>query len=218
MIAPPRPLFLPIVFSLGARVENISLRNFLTNPTKISNALRQIRTHLRRDGVTCYFDPYLEAEALGGVFDWARSPPPVAPLAATIARWRIPRRPLLPRRSREKPARPRRSRSHPSPQTSRARRFLCCWPASPAHSPSPRNSRDIEHTNPPASIRRRCRVGIWPPTVTQIAAHTRGSRRERNPHPRGISPILPRTLRRLGRAPRASNQHRALLRSSPSFS
>jgi hypothetical protein len=69
-IAPARPLFLPIVFSLGARIENVSLRNFLTNPTKISNALRQIRTHLRSDGITCYFDPYLEAEALGGVLDW----------------------------------------------------------------------------------------------------------------------------------------------------
>jgi Uroporphyrinogen decarboxylase (URO-D) len=69
-IAPSRPLFLPIVFSLGARIENVSLRNFLTNPTKISNALRQIRTHLRSDGITCYFDPYLEAEALGGVLDW----------------------------------------------------------------------------------------------------------------------------------------------------
>ncbi len=69
-IAPARPLFLPIVFSLGARIENVSLRNFLTNPTKISNALRQIRTHLRSDGITCYFDPYLEAEALGGILDW----------------------------------------------------------------------------------------------------------------------------------------------------
>jgi uroporphyrinogen decarboxylase-like protein len=69
-IAPPRALFLPIVFSLGARIENLPLRNFLSNPTKISNALRQIRTHLRSDGVTCYFDPYLEAEALGGGLDW----------------------------------------------------------------------------------------------------------------------------------------------------
>lgn len=69
-ILPSRPLFLPIVFSLGARIENVSLRNYLTNPTKISNALRQIRAHVRSDGVTCYFDPYLEAEALGGVLDW----------------------------------------------------------------------------------------------------------------------------------------------------
>ncbi len=69
-IAPPRPLFLPIVFSLGARIENLPLRNFLSNPTKISNALRQIRTHLHSDGVTCYFDPLLEAEALGASLDW----------------------------------------------------------------------------------------------------------------------------------------------------
>jgi len=69
-IAPSRPLFLPIVFSLGARIENVSLRNYLTNPTKISNALRQIRSHLRSDGMTCYFDPFLESEALGGVLDW----------------------------------------------------------------------------------------------------------------------------------------------------
>jgi len=68
-IAPPRALFLPIVFSLGARIENLPLRNFLSNPTKISNALRQIRTHLRSDGVACYFDPFLEAEAIGGALD-----------------------------------------------------------------------------------------------------------------------------------------------------
>ncbi len=64
-IAPPRPLFMPMVFSLGARVENVPLAAFLGNPTKISSSLRQMRTHLRSDGVACYFDPYLEVEALG---------------------------------------------------------------------------------------------------------------------------------------------------------
>src|SRR6266436_8908220 len=63
-IVPSRPLFLPIVFSLGAKVENVPLGTFLGNPTKISSALRQMRTHLRSDGVACYFDPYLEVEAL----------------------------------------------------------------------------------------------------------------------------------------------------------
>lgn len=67
---PPRPLFLPIVFSLGAKVENLPLRAFLCNATKISNSLRQIRTRLRSDGVACYFDPYLEAEALGATLHW----------------------------------------------------------------------------------------------------------------------------------------------------
>lgn len=69
-IAPPRPLFLPIVFSHAARIENLPLRAFLTNPTKISNSLRQVRARLRADGITCYFDPLLEAEALGGVVEW----------------------------------------------------------------------------------------------------------------------------------------------------
>jgi len=67
---PPRPLFLPIVFSLGAKVENLKLPAFLANATKITNALRQIRTHLRSDGVACYFDPYLEAEALGATLQY----------------------------------------------------------------------------------------------------------------------------------------------------
>src|SRR5690348_6700810 len=68
--ARPRTLFLPIVFSHGARIENVPLRVFLTNPTKISNSLRQIRGRLHSDGVTCYFDPLLEAEALGGRIEW----------------------------------------------------------------------------------------------------------------------------------------------------
>ncbi len=68
---PPRPLFLPIVFALGAKVENLKLPAFLANATKITNSLRQIRTHLRADGVACYFDPYLEAEALGATLQYA---------------------------------------------------------------------------------------------------------------------------------------------------
>ena len=68
--APPRPLFLPIVFSLGARIENMPLRSFLTNPTKITNSLRQIRGRVKSDGITCYYDPFLEAQALGGAVEW----------------------------------------------------------------------------------------------------------------------------------------------------
>ena len=69
-IAPPRPLFLPIVFAHAARLENLSLADFRKSPTKIVNALRQIRGHLRADGVTCYYDPFLEVEALGGIVEW----------------------------------------------------------------------------------------------------------------------------------------------------
>ncbi|MGH3053909.1 MAG: hypothetical protein ACRDL7_02905, partial [Gaiellaceae bacterium] len=48
---PPRPLLMPIIFSLGARLENLPLREYLSNPTKISNALRQIRSVLKVDGL-----------------------------------------------------------------------------------------------------------------------------------------------------------------------
>src|ERR1700722_17492743 len=68
-----RPLIVPIVFSLGARIETLSYRAYLDNPTKISNALRQVRAQLRTDGVSCYFDPLLEAEALGGTLQWDKS-------------------------------------------------------------------------------------------------------------------------------------------------
>jgi uroporphyrinogen decarboxylase-like protein len=86
-IPQPRPLIVPIVFSLGAKVENLSHRAYLENPTKISNAMRQIRAQLRTDGVACYFDSFLELEALGletrwdslnqtRAIDWPGSAPP----------------------------------------------------------------------------------------------------------------------------------------------
>lgn len=77
-IAPPRPLFLPVVFSPGARVENQLLPAFLANPTKICNAQRQLRGALRTDGYSCYFDPFLEVEALGGTLRWGAADQPPA--------------------------------------------------------------------------------------------------------------------------------------------
>lgn len=65
-----RPLIMPLMFSLGARLENLPLGIFVANPTKIVNALRQIRGTLKVDGLACYFDPYLEIEALGGKLEW----------------------------------------------------------------------------------------------------------------------------------------------------
>ncbi len=83
----PRPFLLPIVFSLGARLENLSLRAYLSNPTRMASALRQLRAVLALDGVTCYYDPYLEVEALGCEVSWNReeSRPTLAALAADFA-------------------------------------------------------------------------------------------------------------------------------------
>ena len=72
---PPRPLLMPILFSLGSRLENVTMRDFLSNPTKIANALRHIRNVLRVDALACYFDPFLEAEALGCKLNWGPDGP-----------------------------------------------------------------------------------------------------------------------------------------------
>lgn len=69
-VPPDRPLFVPVVFSLGARIENLALGAFLNNPTRICSALRQTQGHLRADGLVCYSDLFLEAEALGGTLQW----------------------------------------------------------------------------------------------------------------------------------------------------
>lgn len=89
--APSRPLFLPIVFSAGSKVAGVSLRTFVGNPTKISNSLRQIRESLHSDGLACYFDPSLEAEALGGALHWdAEDQPPTLHWPGHAERGKLP--------------------------------------------------------------------------------------------------------------------------------
>jgi Uroporphyrinogen decarboxylase (URO-D) len=90
---PARPLFAPIAFALASRLENLPLASFLANPTKISNALRQIRGSLRMDALTCYFDPFLEVEALGANLEWpAGQESPVLRWPAGFDRGRLPGR------------------------------------------------------------------------------------------------------------------------------
>ena len=51
-------------------MENQPLPAFLANPTKICSAQRQLRGALRTDGYSCYFDSFLEVEALGATLQW----------------------------------------------------------------------------------------------------------------------------------------------------
>lgn len=88
---PLRPLLLPIVFSLGAKVENVPLSAFVNNPTKIVSALRQMQNHLQADGVTCNFDPYLEVEALGAILERkSEDRPPVIHWQTSTKDGRVP--------------------------------------------------------------------------------------------------------------------------------
>jgi hypothetical protein len=66
---------MPLIFSLAAKLEDVPLSNFVSNPTKIANNLVALYQRLRLDGVTCYFDLYLVAEALGCKLDWGAVSP-----------------------------------------------------------------------------------------------------------------------------------------------
>jgi uroporphyrinogen decarboxylase-like protein len=70
-----RRLFVPLIFSLAAKLEDIPLSTFVSNPTKISNNLVALYQRLHPDGVTCYFDLFVVVEALGGSLDWSSGLP-----------------------------------------------------------------------------------------------------------------------------------------------
>ena len=66
---------MPLIFSLAAKLEDVPLSNFVSNPTKIANNLVALYQRLRPDGVTCYFDLLLIAEALGCKLNWSTESP-----------------------------------------------------------------------------------------------------------------------------------------------
>jgi len=73
-------LFIPLIFSFGAVLEGLPTREFLQDPTKLSNCLRTIQNYFKVDGVVCYGDTTVLAEALGCVISSDRYPPAVQPL------------------------------------------------------------------------------------------------------------------------------------------
>jgi hypothetical protein len=58
-------LFIPLIFSFGAKLEDLPIEVFLHDPTKISNTLRMIRDYFQVDGLVSYGDDTALAEALG---------------------------------------------------------------------------------------------------------------------------------------------------------
>jgi hypothetical protein len=72
---PARRLFVPLIFALAAKLEDIPLSNFVSNPTKIAKSQVALYQRLRPDGVTCYFDLFIVAEALGCSLDWSTGTP-----------------------------------------------------------------------------------------------------------------------------------------------
>jgi hypothetical protein len=59
-------LFIPLIFSLGANLEDIPLDLYFNEPTKISNSLRVIHNYFKVDGVVFCGDDTCLLEDLGG--------------------------------------------------------------------------------------------------------------------------------------------------------
>jgi hypothetical protein len=57
-------LFVPLIFSFGAKIEDLPLDVFLDDPTKISNSLRTINSFLNVDGIVCSGNDRMLADAL----------------------------------------------------------------------------------------------------------------------------------------------------------
>ena len=73
-------LFVPLIFSFGAVLEDMPLKEFLEDPTKLSNTLRTIQNYFQVDGVVCYGDTTVLAESLGCRLSKDSYPPVVEPL------------------------------------------------------------------------------------------------------------------------------------------
>lgn len=72
----PRVPFIPLVWSLAARVQQVSVREMATNPSLMAGALSNAQKLFGYDGITMSMDTSLEAEALGCSIEWVREDQP----------------------------------------------------------------------------------------------------------------------------------------------
>jgi len=67
-----RPVFVPIVYRLAARIEQTPLLDMVSDPTSYANVLEGAYKLLKQDAIITNFDPTLEVESLGCQLDWRK--------------------------------------------------------------------------------------------------------------------------------------------------
>lgn len=67
----------PLANAVGARIEELDLRAFLTNPTKLTKGLTELNDAIKADAIVCCCAAALEAEGAGAKVSWAVYPPRV---------------------------------------------------------------------------------------------------------------------------------------------
>jgi hypothetical protein len=67
---PGRPVFVPVVYRLAARIEQVPLADMVSDATAYANVLDGAWKLLGQDAIVTNFDPGLEAEIFGCRLDW----------------------------------------------------------------------------------------------------------------------------------------------------
>lgn len=65
-----RPAFVPLVYSLAAKIAQVPLRDMVNDPTYFANSLETACKLFRYDGIINAFDGTIEAEACGCKLEW----------------------------------------------------------------------------------------------------------------------------------------------------
>jgi uroporphyrinogen decarboxylase len=66
----PQVPFIPLVWSLAAKVKQVTVKEMAADPGLMANALSDAQKLFGYDGILTTFDPSLEAEALGCSVEW----------------------------------------------------------------------------------------------------------------------------------------------------
>jgi len=67
---PGRPVFVPMVYRLAAKIEQIALADMVLDPTYYANLLEGAYKLIKQDAIITNFDPSLEAELFGCQVEW----------------------------------------------------------------------------------------------------------------------------------------------------
>lgn len=73
----PGPIVAPLAHAVGARIEELSLSEFLTNPTKLAKGLKELGEAIQTDAIVCCCAAAMEAEGAGVEVSWETYPPQV---------------------------------------------------------------------------------------------------------------------------------------------
>ncbi|HJL51247.1 MAG TPA: uroporphyrinogen decarboxylase family protein [Arenicellales bacterium] len=75
---PSHPLLIPLVHAAAAQIDNLDVREFLTDATQMAKSLVAMNQAIGVDAIVCFYDRSAVAEAVGAQLDWRVYPPEIS--------------------------------------------------------------------------------------------------------------------------------------------